>query len=91
MLDALQIDGLVHVTSLNSDYYHFDSTSQSLVGERSGARFSLGDPIDIVVSKVDMDTRKIDFQLAGGKDKIAKTGTKKEPVSKKRGKNRRRR
>jgi len=68
LLDALQIDGLVHVSSLNSDYYHYDAASQSLVGERSGTRYRLGDQIEIVVSRVDLDTRKIDFQLATGSD-----------------------
>lgn len=84
LLDALQIDGLVHVSSLNSDYYHYDTASQSLVGERSGTRFRLGDSIDIVVSRVDLDTRKIDFQLADAKGK-------EETRSNKRGKKRRRR
>ena len=91
MLDALQIDGLVHVSSLNSDYYHYDTASQSLVGERSGTRFRLGDELEIVVSKVDMDSRKIDFQLAAGKDTTGSSKRKSEPGSKKRGKTRRRR
>ncbi|HWM27726.1 MAG TPA: S1 RNA-binding domain-containing protein, partial [Woeseiaceae bacterium] len=65
-LTDLMIDGLVHVTSLLNDYYHFDSGSQSLVGERSGRRYSLGDKLHVVVSKVDLDTKRIDFRLAGG-------------------------
>ena len=64
LLDSLQIDGLVHVSSLNSDYYHYDPASQALIGERSGTRYRLGDQLDIVVSRVDLETRKIDFQLA---------------------------
>lgn len=63
LLNDLQIDGLVHVTSLQSDYYHYDATTQSLQGERYGKRFSLGDALDITVSRVDLQTRKIDFQL----------------------------
>lgn len=63
LLNDLQIDGLVHVTSLQSDYYHYDAVTQSLQGERSGKRFSLGDALEITVSRVDLETRKIDFQL----------------------------
>jgi ribonuclease R len=62
-IPELQIDGLVHVTSLGNDYYQFDSGSQSLIGERSGKRYSLGDALDIVVSRVDLDSKRIDFQL----------------------------
>lgn len=87
MLDDLQIDGLVHVSSLKSDYYHYDTASQSLVGERSGTRHRLGDQLEIVVSRVDMETRKIDFQLALSDDKRKR----KKPSSKKRSKTRRRR
>jgi ribonuclease R len=63
-IPELQIDGLVHVTSLGSDYYAFDAGSQSLIGERSGQRYRLGDALDIVVARVDLDSRRIDFHLA---------------------------
>jgi ribonuclease R len=62
-LPEFQIDGLVHVTSLQNDYYRFDVGSQSLVGDRSGTRYSLGDRLNIVVSRVDLDSKRIDFQL----------------------------
>jgi len=58
----LQIDGLVHVTSLANDYYHFESGSQRLVGERTGKAYSLGDAMQVRVHRVDLDTRKIDFR-----------------------------
>ena len=63
-IPELQIDGLVHVTSLLNDYYHFEPGSQSLVGEHSGTRYRLGDKLDVIVSRVDLETRRIDFQLA---------------------------
>jgi ribonuclease R len=63
-LPALQIDGLVHVTSLQHDYYRYDSGSQSLIGDRSGTQYRLGDQLRVVVSRVDLDTKRIDFQLA---------------------------
>ncbi len=65
----LMVDGLVHVTSLTNDYYKFDAGSQSLVGERTGRKYRLGDPLRIQVNKVDMDTRRIDFRLAEKKQR----------------------
>lgn len=62
-IPELQIDGLVHVTSLGNDYYRFEAGSQSLIGERSGRRYQLGDALDVVVARVDLETRRIDFQL----------------------------
>ena len=61
------IDGLVHVTSLANDYYHFEAGSQLLVGERSGKRYRLGDKLSIVVAKVDLESKRIDFQLSKGR------------------------
>ena len=61
-IPELQIDGLVHVTSLQNDYYKFDASRQQLVGERTGRRFSLGEAMHIQVHRVDMDTRRIDFR-----------------------------
>ncbi len=63
-IPEMLIDGLVHVTSLANDYYHFDAGSQCLVGERSGGRYKLGDRLNITVARVDLDTRRIDFSLA---------------------------
>lgn len=60
-LPELQIDGLVHVTSLQNDYYHYQPESQQLVGERTGRVYGLGESMRVKVQRVDMDTRKIDF------------------------------
>ena len=62
-INELLIDGLVHVTSLANDYYHYDSGSQQLVGERSGKAYRLGDQVVVKVQRVDMETRRIDFGL----------------------------
>ena len=62
-ISSLQIDGLVHVTSLANDYYQFDAGSQSLIGERTGKRYRLGESLDVVVAKVDLETKRIDFHL----------------------------
>jgi ribonuclease R len=64
-LADLQIDGLVHVSSLLNDYYHYEAATQSLVGERSRSRYRLGEPLRVVVSKVDAENRRIDFRLSG--------------------------
>jgi len=61
-ITELLVDGLVHVTSLSNDYYQYDAGSQSLVGERTGKTFRLGDPMRVKVNKVDMETRRIDFR-----------------------------
>ena len=77
-LDEFFIDGLVHISSLNNDYYHFDAQSMTLTGERSGTRFALLDRVDVRVAKVDIDDKKIDFELQGG----GKTGKSKIRTSK---------
>ncbi len=58
----LLVDGLVHVTSLDNDYYHYDAGSQQLVGERTGQRYKLGEAMRVRVERVDMETRRIDFR-----------------------------
>ncbi len=63
-LDEVYVEGLIHVTSLNRDYYIFDELKHRLVGERSGKTYRLGDRMRVLVSRVDMDERKIDFELA---------------------------
>ncbi len=60
-IPALMTDGLVHVTSLDNDYYRFDSQTLQLVGERGGKIYRLGDRMRVRVQRVDMDARKIDF------------------------------
>lgn len=63
-ISELMIDGLVHVTSLPNDYYHYDAGRQELVGERSGRSFRLGESMSVIVQRVDMETRRIDFRPA---------------------------
>lgn len=63
-LDEYQVDGLIHVSSLQNDYYHHDASAQKLVGERSGKEFKLGEEIRVVLARVDMENRRIDFRPA---------------------------
>lgn len=62
-LDEIFVEGLVHVSSLRNDYYHFDGARQILKGERTGERFGLGDKLIIRVADVDLDQRKMDFHF----------------------------
>ena len=62
-LDELYVEGLIHITELGGDYYRFDEARQELRGERTGTRFAVGTRVRVQVSRVDLDTRKIDFRL----------------------------
>ncbi len=67
-LDDSLVSGLVHVTSLPNDYYHFDPVHHRLAGERSGRVYRLGDRVRVQVMRVDVEERKVDFNLAGEGD-----------------------
>ena len=60
-LNELLIDGLIHISNLEHDYYTFDENTSRLVGERSGFVYKIGDPIRIKVAQVSLEDRKIDF------------------------------
>jgi len=64
-LNDYHIDGLVHITSLASDYYRYDEVKQCLVGESYGLTYRLGDPLKVKVAAVNLDERKIDLILDG--------------------------
>ncbi len=67
-LDALYVEGLVHITELGGEYFRFDEARQELRGERSGVRYALGTRVQVQVSRVDLDGRKIDFRLIPAQD-----------------------
>ncbi len=62
-LENLFVEGMVHVTELGGDYYQYDEARQELRGERTGMRHRLGDRLHVLVSRVDLDARKIEFSL----------------------------
>jgi len=68
MLRDLLVDGLIHVTSLPSDYYHLEAGGRGLKGERTGRAFRLGDDVRVRVVRVDPDEAKIDLTLDGAAD-----------------------
>jgi ribonuclease R len=62
-LTQLFVEGLIHVSTLSGDYYHFEIADQCLVGERTGQVFGPGDMVTVQVARVDVDERKIDLEL----------------------------
>ncbi len=62
-LDAMYVEGLVHITELGGEYWRFDELRQELRGDRSGIRYAVGSRVQVQVSRVDLDARKIDFRL----------------------------
>ena len=97
-LDDLLISGLVHISSLENDYYQLDAAKQRLIGENSGMQYRLGDKVRIRVEAVHLAQKMVDFSLVGSErkprraGKTAKTRAKKvfkelPPNTSKRGKN----
>ena len=64
-LSDLHIEGLVHITSLGRDYFHFDDVRMCLTGEQSGAKYHVGDVLKVQVAAVNLDEKKIDLVLCG--------------------------
>lgn len=62
-LADIYIEGLVHISSLRNDYYHFDAAKQRLIAEHSRQSFALGDELEVLVTRVDLDDRKIDLEI----------------------------
>jgi ribonuclease R len=85
-LADIYVEGLVHVTGLQNDYYHFDPAHHRLVGERTRRIYRLGDKLKVRVVRVDLDERKIDFELVleeGEQATVAKGQPRSEAKSKK--------
>ena len=70
-LDDLMIEGLLHVTELGNDYFEYDKMRHEMRGERTGAKYRLGDRLRVKVSRVDLETSRIDFVLANQFNAIA--------------------
>ncbi|MCY7308764.1 MAG: S1 RNA-binding domain-containing protein, partial [Rhodoferax sp.] len=83
-LDAMYVEGLVHITELGGEYFRFDELRQELRGERTGIRYAIGTRVRVQVSRVDLDGRRIDFRLVReGEDLLLRAvkdkGTAREP------------
>lgn len=92
-LNDFYVEGLVHISSLSNDYYHFEPSALTLTGERSGVVYRIGMPVQVTVANVDLDQRHIDFVLEpkGGfasneqKKSHSKSSKKKRPTEGKSG------
>ncbi len=86
-LDDLYVEGLVHISELGKDYFHFDATKHRLLGERTGQSYRIGDRVEVRVVKVDMESTKIDFVLHSEPNVLdvepVSTKSKKKSVAKK--------
>ncbi len=71
-LESIYVEGLLHVTALDNDYYHFDAAKQRLQGERTGASFRLGDRLRVRLVGVNLDERKVDLALCGAEKSAGK-------------------
>ena len=85
MLSDLFVEGLVHVTSLNNDYYHCEHGGLRLTGERTGTSYGLGDQVRVKITRVDVEEARVDLQLVTSAPQRQKSGAKqtKKKVSKK--------
>ncbi|TAN52209.1 MAG: ribonuclease R [Methylococcaceae bacterium] len=66
-LKDIYVEGLVHISTLGSDYFHFDPVGRRLQGERSGLVYRLGDTVSVIVARVDLDEKKVDFEMIQAK------------------------
>jgi ribonuclease R len=62
-LDAVYVEGLVHVSGLINDYFRFEPGQQALVGEKTGRMYAMGDVVRVQIARVDLEERKIDCEL----------------------------
>ena len=82
MLDELRVEGLIHVTGLPKDYYYHEASQHRMVGERTGRIFRLGQQLSVKVARVNLEERKIDFELVDNsqsKSKVGRVDTVKKP------------
>jgi len=63
-LDEVYVEGLVHVSELGSDYFHYDAARHQLLGERTRQRFRIGDRIQVELVRSDLESTRLDFVLA---------------------------
>ncbi len=68
-LNEVYVEGLIHISELPSDYFHFDAAKHTLQGERSGLQYRLGDQLRVKLVRVDLETSKIDFVLVDDQKK----------------------
>jgi len=83
-LADIYVEGLVHISNLGQDYFHFDPTSHQLKGERTNTNYRLGDTVNIRVVRVDLDEKKMDFELINKEGSVKKVTDSDKPKKKRR-------
>ena len=83
-LADIYVEGLVHISNLGQDYFHFDPTSHQLKGERTNTNYRLGDTVKIRVVRVDLDEKKMDFELIYKEGSVKKVTESDKPKKKRR-------
>lgn len=73
------IEGLVHVSYMTDDYYHYDERQYAMIGEKTGNVFRIGDEITVRVINVNKDEHDIDFEIVGMKNNQARRGRQEQP------------
>lgn len=81
------IDGMVHISALGQDYFQFDNERMILQGERSGKVFRAGQPVRVRLMSVNLDERKIDFELASNPIKLPRRSKRSGKIIEPRGAN----
>jgi len=77
-LAEIYVEGLVHISNLGQDYFHFDPITHQLKGERTSTNFRLGDGVRVQVSRVDLDEKKIDFELVKKRSSVRKANSRRQ-------------
>jgi ribonuclease R len=77
-LKEMPIDGLVHISAIPGDYWELEEGGMGLVGQSTGRRWQLGDPVRVRLTRVDLTQRQIDFELLDSNDS-ASHGTVRAP------------
>ena len=80
-LDDIHIEGMVHVSDLGEDYFNYHPETLSMIGERSGVQFKMGDRVVIKVARADLDTSKIDLVLVSGGESRSSRKAKKQAAN----------
>lgn len=75
-LDSLYVEGLVHITELGEDYFHYDSSRHCLKGERTGKLYQIGDRLRVQIAQVNLDDRKVDLRFIGSEEGEQESQTK---------------
>ncbi|MBA2653816.1 MAG: ribonuclease R [Gammaproteobacteria bacterium] len=86
-LKDIYVEGLVHITALKNDYYHFDPVTRRLMGKRTNTTYGLGDLINVKIVRVNLDQKQMDFDLVDNETTSTKTKpskARKRPKKKKR-------